>query len=92
MKRDDFERAGVLRLWEYGVGDQAKLATHASVRRVAEDTYRVQTNVATRIQLRGRTASSKTGDGRWSAPQPAHDGWVLLSAPADACIDVQVHK
>jgi hypothetical protein len=49
----DFAPDHVLRLWEYGVGDTVRLATFASVRRVASGEYEVTGNADVEVALGG---------------------------------------
>jgi len=84
VSAEDFEPAGVLRLWEYGAGDTAKLVTHASIRLVDQNTYRIETNIDTKIELRGRAAKVSTDGQSWLNAGEVSGGWIKLNVKAGA--------
>ena len=40
----DFPVGGVLRVWEFGIGDEARLVSHAAVRRAADGALKLESN------------------------------------------------
>jgi len=63
----DFEPAGALRLWEYGVGDTVRMVTYASLRRVAPGTFALEADVDVTLRLKGRRMSLSADGRAWKA-------------------------
>lgn len=59
----DFAPQGVLRLWEFGVGDEVEQATSVSLQRTGEGTYALRADTAVTISLPGSRVESSP-DGR----------------------------
>jgi len=59
----DFAPENALRLWEYGVGDTARLSTCVNVRRVEKGLFLLEADVACRVGLQAR-AVRISADGR----------------------------
>jgi hypothetical protein len=78
-----FGPEGVLRLWEYGVGDRVRQSTSVSLRRVNERTYHVQADIDATIQLRAAGVTLLPSQGH---PAPCvtveTDGWTKITLPA----------
>ena len=68
---------GVLRLWEYGVGDTVRQSTSVAVQRLADGLYAVTGDVGLTLGLRGQ-ALDRSGDCETWRPAavPQRDGWV----------------
>jgi len=72
VTKEAFGKAGVLRLWEYGVGDTVRQSTFASVRRVAPGQFELAADVDVTLTLpdgKPRTVTTKEldadGKKRW---------------------------
>jgi len=69
---EDFQPEGVLRLWEYGTGDTARMSTHAAVRRLEDGRWELTANSDVTVTLPdGRTHTV-------TAAQLAEAGGVLV--------------
>lgn len=81
---EDFAPDGVLRLWEYGVGDEVRQTNAVSLRRVGDGTYEVRSDAEVRLSLRG-TSIEESPDGKsWERAGGSTDGWastVLEASP-----------
>jgi len=81
----DFEPAGALRLWEYGVGDTVRMATYASLRRTGPGLFALESDVDVTLSLPGRTLSISPGGKAWKAlPVRRVGGRVEATVPLDA--------
>ncbi len=77
-----FGSAGVLRLWECGVGDCVRQSTSVSVRRVADGVFELNTDVAVSVGLRGRKLDIELGGQAGSrSTAAAVDGWLSVELP-----------
>jgi len=56
-----FAPDGVLRLWEYGVGDTVRRSTFVSVRRTADGAHEIDADVDCTVTLGGKTFQFKAG-------------------------------
>jgi hypothetical protein len=87
-----FGDAGVLRLWEYGVGDQVRQSTSISLRRTDDRTYECLTDISATVSLPGRSVTFLPPD----TPQPpsvsaATNGWVSIQvSPAEHAVRFRV--
>jgi len=80
-----FGPAGVLRLWECGVGDQVRQSTSVSLRRLARGTFEVTTDVQVRLGLRGSKLKMDARPGGKPVAIPssiAWDGWLRVELPS----------
>lgn len=84
----DFQPAGVLRLWEYGVGDTVRQSTYASLRRHDAGIYELTGDVDTTLTLKGSKLEFSTDKTTWRALNVTRQGeWLearvgLSSLPA----------
>ena len=77
VREEAFGPEGVLRLWEYGVGDTARQSTSVSLRRIEPGVFELEADVALSVSLPGRTLRVWC-DGTWQ-PLPGTGvagGWV----------------
>ena len=81
-----FGEAGVLRLWEYGVGDNVRQSTSASLQRIAPGSFELTTDVAVTVSLPARKISVSTKDGPSTTKEVDQSGqWLTVNlAPSDA--------
>jgi len=70
VNREAFGEAGVLRLWEYGVGDVVRQSTSVSLRRVENGVFEVTSDVPVEISLPGRQVQVSSDGKNW-APKAA---------------------
>jgi hypothetical protein len=70
----DFEPSRFLRVWEYGVGDQVRIATDAAARRVADGVYEVTGSVGLSVALKGKGLESSADQTSWKALKGRQDG------------------
>ena len=83
VSRDAFGSAGVLRLWEYGVGDRLRQSTSVSLRRVEPGVFELAADVAVSVSLRGQAMEVSRDGKTWRATEARrHQGWVTLELPA----------
>jgi len=77
-----FGSAGVLRLWECGVGDRVRQSTSVSVRRLADGTFELNTDVTVKLSLRvSKLAVSMGGKPVPVSPAAALAGWLTVELP-----------
>jgi len=57
---EDFQPSGAFRLWEYGVGDEARQPTLVNLRRIAQDTYELEGDVDVTIEFKDGTRKTIT--------------------------------
>ena len=62
----DFGEKGALRIWEFGVGDEARIATHAALRRNDDGTWLYQGDVACALELPGPALESSPDGVAWT--------------------------
>jgi len=62
VTREAFGPAGVLRLWEYGVGDSVRQSTFVSLRRTAPGEFELVADVDVELTLAGQTRKIATAD------------------------------
>jgi hypothetical protein len=89
-----FGSAGVLRLWECGVGDRVRQSTAVSLRRLPDGDFELTTDVAVKLALRGSKLAVLLGGQSAPAPVVAEpDGWVTVELlSSDTPYRVQVSK
>ena len=80
ISREMFGKAGVLRLWEYGVGDTVRQSTFASIRRLGGDTYELSADVDVEVSLPGKGIEISKDKASWKgiSTQKA-DGLVKIA-------------
>jgi hypothetical protein len=64
-----FGEAGVLRLWEYGVGDSVRQSTFASLRRVEAGVYELAADVDVTVALPGRSLEISQDRAAWQSAE-----------------------
>jgi hypothetical protein len=62
VRAQDFAPSNALRLWEYGVGDTARLSTFVSVRRVEAGVYELTADVDVEVTIGGTTHAITTDE------------------------------
>ncbi len=87
-----FGSAGVLRVWECGVGDRVRQSTSASLRRLARGVFELNTDVDVQAlparQQDGSHGRRQTGR---RAAATERDGWLTVELPpSDAPYRLQV--
>jgi hypothetical protein len=83
VEERSFGVEGVLRLWEYGVGDRVRQSTSVSLRRIENDAFEVANNAGVTISFPCRQVHVSTdGDAFRPAKSTAADGWTTLELPA----------
>jgi hypothetical protein len=65
VAKEDFGPEGVLRLWEYGVGDEVRQAAWAAVRRTEPGVYEVTGNANVNLVLKANALSVSTDRMAW---------------------------
>ena len=84
VTREAFGKEGVLRLWEYGVGDTVSHRTSVSLRRVEPGLFELIADVGGEISLRVSSAQMSGDRKIWRpAAGAAEDGWLTLPLPTD---------
>ena len=79
INREMFGKAGVLRLWEYGVGDTVRQSTFASIRRLDGDTYVLSADVDVEVSLPGKEIRVSRDKASWeSISAEKTDGFLKL--------------
>ena len=53
VRASDFAPENVLRLWEFGIGDEVRQSTELNLRRIAPDEFEVACNVSATVSFRG---------------------------------------
>ena len=82
VSHDAFGSEGVLRLWEYGVGDTVRQSTSVSLRRVESGVFELAADVAVSVSLRGRALEVSRDGKTWrTAEARRNQGWVTLEVP-----------
>jgi len=82
VSREAFGKAGVLRLWEYGVGDTARHRTSVSLRRVAPGRFELEADVAVKLSLRAQSLHLSADGETWQALAGERKGeWLTASIP-----------
>jgi hypothetical protein len=81
-----FGAAGVLRLWEMGVGDAVRQSTFVSLHRVQVGVYQLEGNTAATLALPYSKLLVSSDGKNWRVPQTAKSaaGWTTFSVPAAA--------
>jgi len=80
---DDFEPEGVLRLWEYGVGDTVRRSTRVSVRRVGDGLFEAKLDVDATIGLKAKAVAASMDRERWRAAAGTRKGvWFHVEVGA----------
>ena len=88
VTKEAFGKEGVLRLWEYGVGDRLHQPTTASLRRVAPGEYEFRGNVAAVVALRVTEVEVATAGQQWRRAEAIRrDGWLRLAIAESMAID-----
>jgi len=62
----DFGEKGGLRIWEFGVGDEARIATHAALRRNDDGTWLFQGDVACAVEMLGGGVELSADGATWA--------------------------
>jgi hypothetical protein len=65
LDREAFGKAGVLRLWEYGVGDKVRQSTVVSIRRIDEKLYELKSDVDVEVHLPGEKLEISQDKTNW---------------------------
>ncbi|MEA3400226.1 MAG: heparinase II/III family protein [Armatimonadota bacterium] len=90
VSAEAFAPEGVLRLWEYGVGDTVWQRTSTSVRRLRRDHLELRTDTDLSLSLRARAAQMSTNGENWrDLPGRTGDGWLTITLPMDVPADVR---
>jgi hypothetical protein len=85
VSRQAFGPEGVLRVWECGVGDEARQRTSVALRRVAREDYELTTDVPVTVALRGSGLEVRAGSQPLAVKiARSADGWLNLDLPASA--------
>jgi hypothetical protein len=88
ISEEAFGKAGVLRLWEYGVGDSVRQSTSASLRRIAPNVFALATDVPVTLSLKAKSVQISSDGKTWKPAQAkASKGWLTLqvaNAPTEA--------
>lgn len=71
----DFEPEGEVRVWDYGPGDEASVATFAAIRRIAPGSFEIRALGGATIELPGAAATLKAPDGS-EARIEGREGWI----------------
>jgi len=80
--REAFGEEGVLRLWEFGVGDDLRQSTSVALRRIAPGRFELTSDVDVALSLPARSIELIVdGKPREIAPARADSGWVALQLP-----------
>ncbi|MFW6163024.1 MAG: hypothetical protein ACODAJ_09660 [Planctomycetota bacterium] len=88
VNREAFGEQGVLRLWEYGVGDVASHRTSVSLRRVGPDRFELIADVGGKLSLRAASAQFSTDGQAWQALKgQSADGWLTVPIPVEKLSD-----
>jgi hypothetical protein len=66
VTRESFGQARVLRLWEYGVGDEVRHATHAGLRRLQTGLYELTADVDVTVALPGKRIEISRDQNQWT--------------------------
>lgn len=83
-----FGPEGVLRLWEYGVGDEVRQSTTVSLRRVSEGVYSLQADADATLAWPGKAIDTSTDLSKWSpAKAETENGWVSMQVPVGQAMD-----
>jgi hypothetical protein len=75
----DFNEQNGLYLWEYGVGDQIRQSTSASVRRLAEREFELKANADVKIGLRAKKIEQSTDRVHWRPLPAKNDGELIIA-------------
>ena len=78
-----FAPSRALRVWEYGVGDQVRLTTFASIRRIGTDVYELTANAGLTLSVKAGSVQLSTDRKTWRAAKAKREGdWskVTLSS------------
>lgn len=67
VSEDDFKPEAVLRLWEYGPGDTARLSTFVSIRRLETNLYELAGDVNLLISIKARRLEISSDRKDWKA-------------------------
>ncbi|MHC4717373.1 MAG: hypothetical protein ACYS5V_10405, partial [Planctomycetota bacterium] len=81
----DFPRGSVLRLWEFGAGDEVRLASHCHLARAGgADEYDLRADTDATVAFRdARRIQRRGSDGRWrDVPASAEAGWLTAALRA----------
>jgi hypothetical protein len=91
VEQQDFGPENALRLWEYGVGDQVRMSTSVSLRRVKPGAFEIRTDVAAKISPPARRLTIlRDGMPLPVDPRRSADGWLRFELPAtDAPLRVE---
>lgn len=86
-----FASAGALRLWEYGVGDEVRRSTSASIRRIGDGLFEFRADVDANVYLHARSAQISSDQKVWTdAGSYSLDSWLCIKVPAPKAGDVPV--
>ncbi|NLC57689.1 MAG: hypothetical protein GX774_12690 [Armatimonadetes bacterium] len=81
----DFAPSGVLRLWEYGVGDTLAQSAYVGLRRVEEGVYELVGDVDVTVALKVRALAISTDRESWKRLEGRREGdWLAVTIDAGA--------
>jgi hypothetical protein len=84
INQEMFGKAGVLRLWEYGVGDMVRQSTFVSIRRLDGDIYELSADVDVEVSLPGKEIETSKDKASWeSISTQKADGLVGIAIPVE---------
>jgi hypothetical protein len=84
----DFAPEGVLRLWEYGVGDTVRQSTFASLRRVDAGVYELTASAGVAVAFKGKGIETSPDGTKWTPAQASPQGeWVILKVAEGQAMD-----
>ena len=73
----DFAPSNAVRLWEYGVGDNIRLAAAVSLRRIEKNIYEAMADETLTVKLKGSALESSPDRTTWKPlAGEAKDGWI----------------
>jgi len=85
VSKSAFGSEGVLRLWEFGAGDEVRQSTSASLRRIKSGVYEIMADAPVAVALRGSGLKVLEGE-RSVKVLPAAGGWQRVEVSAGRAV------
>jgi hypothetical protein len=86
-----FGPAGVMRLWEYGVGDHVRQSTSASLRRTSANVFALEADVDVTLGLKAKSVQLSHDGGNWTPQAGRRDGaWLTIRVPVAQALSAPV--
>jgi len=88
VRKEDFAPEMTFHLWEYGAGDTVRMSTSASLRRLREGLFQLDTDVDLTLSLKAKGLALSTNGKSWQPLSGKQDGeWYRVRISAAALMD-----